>query len=109
VKLLFDESLSPKLVPLLQDLFPESESALRNGLARAGDRRILEYAVVRGLILISTDSDLEGLVRQIPGAKVVILRACDYPTEVAARVLRRNAIRIAELANSSDLLIVLDQ
>jgi predicted nuclease of predicted toxin-antitoxin system len=109
VKLLFDESLSPKLVPLLQDLFPESESALRNGLARAGDRRILEYAVVRGLILISTDSDLEGLVRQIPGAKVVILRACDYPTEVAARVLRRNAIRIAELAHSSDLLIVLDQ
>jgi len=33
VKLLFDESLSPKLVELLGDLFPGSESALRNGLA----------------------------------------------------------------------------
>jgi predicted nuclease of predicted toxin-antitoxin system len=44
MKLLFDESLSPRLVPLLLDLFPESESALRNGLARVGDRRILEYA-----------------------------------------------------------------
>lgn len=38
MKLLFDESLSPRLVALLQDLFPESESALRNGLAGAGDR-----------------------------------------------------------------------
>ena len=40
MKLLFDESLSPRLAVLLRDLFPESESALRNGLARAGDRRI---------------------------------------------------------------------
>jgi Domain of unknown function (DUF5615) len=44
MKLLFDESLSPKLVELLRDLFPESESALRNGLAGSGDLRILEYA-----------------------------------------------------------------
>jgi predicted nuclease of predicted toxin-antitoxin system len=42
MKLLFDESLSPRLVPLLRDLFPESESALRNGLAGVGDGRILE-------------------------------------------------------------------
>jgi predicted nuclease of predicted toxin-antitoxin system len=44
MKLLYDESLSPKLVELLDDLFPGSESALLNGLARAGDRRILRYA-----------------------------------------------------------------
>ena len=29
MKLLFEESLSPRLVPLLSDLFPDSESALR--------------------------------------------------------------------------------
>jgi len=57
MKLLFDESLSPKLVLLLRDLFPESESALRNGLAGAGDRRILGYAASDGFILVSTDSD----------------------------------------------------
>jgi len=93
MKLLFDESLSPKLVPLLQDLFPESESALRNGLARAGDRKILDYAATHDFILVSTDSDFEGMLSQIPGAKVVILRSCDYPTEVAAQVLRRNCRR----------------
>jgi predicted nuclease of predicted toxin-antitoxin system len=108
MKLLFDESLSPKLVLLLRDLFPESESALRNELARTGDRRILNYAATHGFILVSTDSDFERLLRQVPGAKVVILRSCNYPTDVAAEVLRRNAIRIAELPGSQDHLIILD-
>ena len=52
MKLLFDESLSPKLVGLFDDLFPESESALRNGLARSGDHKILEYAAAHGSILV---------------------------------------------------------
>jgi predicted nuclease of predicted toxin-antitoxin system len=92
----------------LGDLFPESESALRNGLVGAGDRRILEYAAAHDFILVSTDRDFECLMPQIPGAKVVILRSCDYPTETAAGVLRRNAIRIAELLTSPDRLIVLN-
>ena len=87
MKLLFDESLSPRLVELLRDLFPESESALRNGLAGGGDLRILEYASARNFILVSTDSDFEGLLIGRPGASVVILRSCNYPTEVAAEVL----------------------
>ncbi len=107
MKLLFDESLSPRLVLLLRDLFPESESALRNGLAGAGDRRILDYAASYDFILVSTDSDFERLLSELPGARVVILRSCDYPTDVAAEVLRRNAIRITELAGSQDQLIVL--
>lgn len=50
MKLLFDESLSPKLVELLRDLFPESECALegprRNAiriaeLPRSQDRLII--------------------------------------------------------------------
>jgi predicted nuclease of predicted toxin-antitoxin system len=109
MKLLFDESLSPRLVLLLRDLFPESESALRNGLARAGDRRILDYAAAHNFVLVSTDSDFERLLGQVPGARVVILRSCDYPTDVAAEVIRRNAIRIAELPGSQDHLIILDQ
>lgn len=109
MRLLFDESLSPRLVTLLRDLFPESESALRNGLARTGDGRILEYAAAHDLILVSTDSDFERLLKQFPGAKVVILRSCDYPTEIAAEVLRRNAIRIVELTTAQDQLIILDR
>lgn len=92
---------------MLSDLFPESESALRNGLA--GDRRILEYAAANEFIMVSTDRDFEGLSSQIPNAKIVILRGCDYPTDVAAKVLRRNAIRIAGIVHSTDRMIVLDR
>lgn len=109
MKLLFDESLSPRLVSLLRDLFPESESALRNGLARGGDRRILEYAARHDFVLVSTDSDFEKLLPEFPDAKVVILRSCDYPTEIAADVLRRHAIRMARLATSHAQLIILDR
>jgi len=109
MKLLFDESLSPKLVDLLRDLFPESESALRNGLARHGDLKILEYACTGGFVLVSTDSDFERLLSRFSSVNVVILRSCNYPTEVAADVLRRNAIRIAELPSSRDHLIILDR
>ncbi len=90
-------------------LFPESESAIRNGLTGAGDRRILDYAATHDFILVSTDSDFKDLLTHVPGAGVVILQSCNYPTDVAARVLRRNAIRIAELPNSGDHLIILEQ
>lgn len=66
MKLLFDESLSPRLVSLLRDLFPESESALRNGLACVGDRRILEYATAHDFVLVSTDSDFRTSIEAIP-------------------------------------------
>jgi predicted nuclease of predicted toxin-antitoxin system len=90
-------------------VFPESESALRNGLAGAGDLRILEYATEPDFILVSTDGDFEGLLNRVPGGNAVILRSCNYPTEVAAEVLRRNAIRIAVLSESEDRLIILDR
>jgi predicted nuclease of predicted toxin-antitoxin system len=109
MKLLFDESLSPKLLNLLNDLFPGSESALRNGLAGRGDRQILEYACSEGFVLVSTDRDFERLTAETKDANVIILRACNYPTEVAAEVLRRNAIRIAELVTSREHLIFLDR
>jgi predicted nuclease of predicted toxin-antitoxin system len=109
MRLLFDESLSPRLIELLGDLFPEPESTLRNGLADAGDLRILEYASSGGFILVSTDSDFQGLSSLLPSAKVVILRSCNYPTKVTAAVLRRNAIRIAALPDSQDRLIILDR
>jgi predicted nuclease of predicted toxin-antitoxin system len=109
VKLLFDESLSPKLVPLLDDLFPASESALRNGLARTGDYTILEYASANGFVLVSTDRDFEHLLRRVPDARVVILDRCNYPTEIAAAVLRRNAIRITALVTSEDHMLILQR
>jgi predicted nuclease of predicted toxin-antitoxin system len=75
MRLLFDESLSPRLVELLRDLFTESESASKRA---GGDLRILEYASAGNFILVSTDGDFEGLLSRIPGANVIILRSCSY-------------------------------
>jgi hypothetical protein len=46
-------------------------------------------------ILVSTDSDFERLLQQFPGARVVILRSCDYPAEIAAdlKSARRDSSR----------------
>jgi predicted nuclease of predicted toxin-antitoxin system len=52
MKLLFDEGLSPKLVDILNDLFPGSESALPNGLAGQGDAGILAYATKHRFVLV---------------------------------------------------------
>jgi predicted nuclease of predicted toxin-antitoxin system len=110
MRLLFDESLSPKLVDLLSDLFAESESALRNGLSGCGDLNILKYASEGGFVLVTTDSDFERLLDKVENAtKVVILRSCNYPTQVAADVLRKNAVRITELSRPESRLIVLDR
>src|SRR5437660_12508470 len=97
MKLLFDESLSPRLVDMFRAFSRNRKSALRNGLAGSGDLRILEYACAGGFVLITTDSDFDRMVSRFSGANVVILSSCNYPTEVAAEVLRRNAIRIAQL------------
>jgi predicted nuclease of predicted toxin-antitoxin system len=81
---------------------------LRNGLAGRGDAKILEYAEALGYVLVSTDSDFKTLLHRFPKAMIVILRACNYPTAIAAGVLRRNAIRIAELPKSRNRLLILD-
>ena len=60
-------------------------------------------------MLVSTDSDFEQLLNEFSGAKVVILRSCNYPTRVAAEVLRRNAIRIGDFRSSEERLIILER
>jgi predicted nuclease of predicted toxin-antitoxin system len=108
MKLLFDESLSPKLVELLSDLSQSLKARFETD-SFVPDLGILEYAVGGNFILVSTDSDFEDLLNRVPGVNVVILRSCNYPTETAAEVLRRNAIRIRQMPESKNRLIILDR
>ena len=55
--LLFDENLSPRLVPALADLFPESAHVDLLGMGGEPDPVIWEYAKRHGYILVSKDSD----------------------------------------------------
>ena len=58
MKLLFDENLSPKLVRLLADLFPDSVHVREAGLKAADDPVVWEYAKNNGLLIVSKDSDM---------------------------------------------------
>ena len=58
MKLLFDENLSPKLVLLLADAFPDSLHVRDVGLEAADDPILWEYAKDNNLMLVSKDSDM---------------------------------------------------
>ena len=73
MKLLFDENLSPKLVRLLSDLFPDSVHVRDVGLKAADDPIVWKYAQDNGLMICSKDSDMHqrsfvlGLLRKLSG------------------------------------------
>lgn len=58
MKLLFDENLSPQLVRLLNDRFPDSVHVRDVGLKAAQDSVVWGYAQDNALIICSKDSDM---------------------------------------------------
>ena len=57
MKLLFDENISPRLVMLLVDVFPESRHVHEIGLGSADDAAIWNRALVEGYTIVTKDSD----------------------------------------------------
>jgi len=65
VKLLLDVNLSPKLVAMLADIFPESGHVFTLGmLGETPDRVIWEYAKQHGYALLSADRDFVALANR---------------------------------------------
>jgi predicted nuclease of predicted toxin-antitoxin system len=58
MKLLFDENLSPRLVVLLHDLFPDSVHVRNIGLQAADDLQVWDHAKNNGLIIVSKDAGM---------------------------------------------------
>ncbi|HYV12036.1 MAG TPA: DUF5615 family PIN-like protein [Pyrinomonadaceae bacterium] len=58
MKLLFDENLSPRLVVLLADLFPNSVHVRGVGLRAAEDSLVWNYAKDHDLVIVSKDADM---------------------------------------------------
>jgi predicted nuclease of predicted toxin-antitoxin system len=109
LKLLFDANLSPKLVSRLAELFPGSTHVFDTGLERSTtDERIWKYAATEGFTIVTADSDFIDLAKS-RGAppKVVHLETCDYRTALVESILRRHAVWIAELEQSSRTTLVI--
>jgi predicted nuclease of predicted toxin-antitoxin system len=103
VKLLFDENLSPELVPLVVDLFPESVHIRDVGLKSAEDPLVWQYAKDNRLIIVSKDSDLHQrsfMFGHPP--KLVWIRLGNCSTADVARLLRRRFAAITIFYEDSE-------
>ena len=109
MRLVLDENLSRRLVERLADLFPGSTHVAFEGLLQAPDTRLWEYAEAGGYAIVTADADFYELATTFgPPPKVIWLRACDYPTAVAERLIRHQAIRVAEfLQNREQAVLIL--
>jgi predicted nuclease of predicted toxin-antitoxin system len=103
LKLLFDANLSPRLPQRLAELFPGSLHVFETGMASfTSDETIWEYAKVNDFAIVTADCDFLALAdsRGTP-PKVVHLENCNYRTRRVEELIRRHAILIAEMGQSS--------
>lgn len=93
MKLLFDQNLSPRLVPALMDLFPGSVHVRDLGLQSADDEAVWDYAVKNGFSIVSKDSDFRqrSFVFGHPPKVIWIRRGNCSTTEIEAILRARHS------------------
>ena len=95
MKLLFDENLSPRLVRLLSDLFPDSAHVRDVGLQSADDLVVWTYAKENEMVICSKDSDMHqrSFLFGYP-PKIVWVRLGNCSTSQVAELLRNKITTI---------------
>lgn len=89
MKLLFDENLSPQLVELLRDIYPDSQHVSEVALGGAPDSAVWEYARRQGFAIVSKDSDFaERSVLESGPPKVIWIRLGNCSTVEIEQHLR---------------------
>jgi predicted nuclease of predicted toxin-antitoxin system len=97
MKLLFDHNLSPRLVVLLRDLFPESQHVFGVGMDQDDDRKIWDYATQSQLLIVTRDSDYNDLSMLLGfPPKVIWIRRGNCSTQAIETLLRNSAPIIQE-------------
>lgn len=94
MKLLLDQQLSRKLVPMLEPVFPGTRHVLACGLEHADDNAVWGAARSGGFAITSKDDDFQvmSFARGHP-PKVILMRSGNGPTlEVLEILLRARSI-----------------
>ena len=96
MRLLIDENLSPRLVGLLQDIFPGSLHIEIIGLRSTEDDDIWAYARIHNLIVLTKDRDYRQLsLRRGHPPKVILIRTGNCRVAVVESLLRGHYDQIA--------------
>lgn len=90
-------------------LFPGSVHVAQVSLSSGTpDQKIWDYAEENGFAILTADTDFVTLANTLGSPpKVILLENCDYPTSIAAQVLRANATRISEFEHGPEHLLIL--
>jgi predicted nuclease of predicted toxin-antitoxin system len=103
VRLLLDENLSRRLVPFLQAAFPGSSQVVLEGLERANDWEVWQYASEQGFVVVTKDSDFHELsVLHGQPPQVIWLQIGNASKARIMQVLLNNATAIAERLRDSE-------
>lgn len=89
MKLLLDENLSPRLIALLSDLYPDSHHVEDCGLISEPDEEVWKFARDQGFAIVSKDFDFSersALLGSPP--KVIWLRSGNCTTKQVEAALR---------------------
>ncbi len=102
MKLLFDQNLSPRLVKLLADIFPESNHVFPLNLDETEDTEVWQYAKENNFTLVTKDADFGDLsiLRGFP-PKVIWIRHGNCKTSDIENILRANWDVIEQLGNDT--------
>jgi predicted nuclease of predicted toxin-antitoxin system len=89
MKLLFDQNISFRVLPLIKDIFPEADQIHQLGFKDKTDREIWDYAKENNYVIVTFDGDFYdfSLVWGHP-PKIIWLRVANHVTKEVASVLR---------------------
>jgi predicted nuclease of predicted toxin-antitoxin system len=91
VKLLFDQNISPRLIPWLADLFPGSAHVRDFGLQKADDDAIWSLARQQDFTIVSKDSDFrQRSFLHGPPPRVIWVQRGNCSTQEIEAILRQH-------------------
>jgi predicted nuclease of predicted toxin-antitoxin system len=95
LRLLFDHNLSPRLIRLLADIYPECSHLHDLDMDTASDTEVWNYAAEHGYTIVSKDADFHqrSLVMGAP-PKVVWIRLGNCSVSDTASLLRERFVAV---------------
>ena len=103
MKLLLDQNISRKLVPLLREEFPDSAHVAELDFAQSTDRQIWDYAGQNDYVIVSKDSDFRQLAFLFgPPPKAVWLDVGNVSSSTILELIRHNRETINDFADNTE-------
>ena len=95
MKLLFDQNLSPRLIRLLSDVYPDCAHVHDLSMERASATEVWNYAAEHGLTIVSKDADFHQRSLLLgPPPKVIWIRQGNCSVTDTAALLRERFIAV---------------